>query len=560
MVRVIRDKLVQETLLHVDFLTVAETELTLEGYCLTDGSIDADDISICVTFNGVLAVADRVERHNPPAKNAGEGIQKLGFRVQVPLDFRHKTCYEVSIRTSMGSVAAHLEFGKFVALNESLPSSYLLAAGMICTSLREGSAVRGVVVEPASAFKRLWLEASLSSQVFSATHNVKLLGWRVVGHRMRAARERGGKLWLISDRPMKAGDNGEALFTWLCEHPIEGVEPVYALCKESEDWERMSKIGRVTDFGSREYQMLFLRADLVVSSAADEWVINAFGKRRPYLKDLYGFKFVFLQHGVTKDDISGWVNRYNKDIRLFVTSAQRERESIVNGPYGYDDQVVRQTGFPRHDSLLKRAESTNPQHVIYLLPTWRKYLVKGGANQRTGRNSHNEDFALSHYFKAYQDLISDETLNELLDSHGFEMRFVLHPSLLQEAQLFKPGTHIQVMSQCNYQEAFLDAALLITDYSSVAFDYALLKKPLIYYQFDQEEFFSGHFYDVGYFSYEADGFGPICITKEALLKQVSAYLEGDCCMESTYLKRVDAFFGRQPACRCEAVVKELMKL
>ncbi|BEJ86313.1 hypothetical protein B10525_14460 [Campylobacter jejuni] len=33
---------------------------------------------------------------------------------------------------------------------------------------------------------------------------------------------------------------------------------------------------------------------------------------------------------------------------------------------------------------------------------------------------------------------------------------------------------------------------MITDYSSVAFEMAVLKKPVIYYQFDKDEFFAKH--------------------------------------------------------------------
>ena len=41
------------------------------------------------------------------------------------------------------------------------------------------------------------------------------------------------------------------------------------------------------------------------------------------------------------------------------------------------------------------------------------------------------------------------------------------------------------------QNLFGRCAVLITDYSSVAFDMAYLNKALIYYQFDKEAFFSG---------------------------------------------------------------------
>lgn len=61
---------------------------------------------------------------------------------------------------------------------------------------------------------------------------------------------------------------------------------------------------------------------------------------RKYYKDLFKFNFVFLQHGITKDDISGWLNKYKKNIRLFITAAQPEYESIINGHYNYSKREV----------------------------------------------------------------------------------------------------------------------------------------------------------------------------------------------------------------------------
>ena len=57
---------------------------------------------------------------------------------------------------------------------------------------------------------------------------------------------------------------------------------------------------------------------------------------------------------------------------------------------------------------------------------------------------------------------------------------------------------------------------MITDYSSVAFEMAYLKKAVLYYQFDEEEFFSGKHWQKGYFDYRKDGFGAVCVSENAL--------------------------------------------
>ena len=75
----------------------------------------------------------------------------------------------------------------------------------------------------------------------------------------------------------------------------------------------------------------------------------------------------------------------------------------------------------------------------------------------------------------------------------------------------------------SYREVFAESEMIITDYSSVAFDFAYLEKPVIYTQFDSEEFFNGeHVYTKGYFDYEHDGFGEIAYNLETTMIKIIA--------------------------------------
>ena len=106
-----------------------------------------------------------------------------------------------------------------------------------------------------------------------------------------------------------------------------------------------------------------------------------------------------------KDDLSGWVNRFNKNISLFVTAAKPEYQSIVDGNYFYTDKEVKLTGFPRFDNLV--ADKTKKQIII--LPTWRKQLANS-IDQKTGQRIYNDTFKNSAFFKFYDRLIQDERL------------------------------------------------------------------------------------------------------------------------------------------------------
>lgn len=174
------------------------------------------------------------------------------------------------------------------------------------------------------------------------------------------------QIWLISDRVNIADDNGEALFRYLCSQKGCDLDEYFVIQKDSLDFERLSEIGKVVDYFSHKHKMLHLMADVIISSSGDDFIINPFRKFfAPYRKFLSEQKFVFLQHGIIKDDLSGWLNRYNKNISGFVTSAVDEYNSIVNGYYFYDEETVWLTGLLRYDILYHDEEK-----VITIMSTW----------------------------------------------------------------------------------------------------------------------------------------------------------------------------------------------
>ena len=83
--------------------------------------------------------------------------------------------------------------------------------------------------------------------------------------------------------------------------------------------------------------------------------------------------------------------------------------------------------------------------------------------------------------------------------------------------------------------------MLITDYSSIHFDVATLKKPIIYYQFDKDDFFSKH-YERGYFDYEEDGFGEVIVEETKILEKIKEYILNNFKMEERYIKKIDETF------------------
>lgn len=363
----------------------------------------------------------------------------------------------------------------------------------------------------------------------------------VLAQRTAAMRPRKGSQeqhWIMCDHKSEAGDNAEALYRYLAAHPEHGIKPILALAPDALGYKELSSIGTVVKPDSSQYFSMYLQADVVLNSAADEYMLNPFGPDQKYVRDITPPLSVFLQHGITLHDQSAWLNWTRKNFDIFVTSAVRERESILDGPYAYQSDQVALVGMSRYDRL-----ENEPGRVLVIAPTWRKAL-SGEVDVSTGRVSPNEKFTGSEYFQTWQQLISSPRLNAALNEHGFTGAFALHPSHSGEISKFRGTDRILVESYpFDYQDLFRRGNILVTDYSSVAFDFAYLRKPVAYLQSDRDEFYRGHLYKPGYFNYDRDGFGPVAFTVETLVDELVRMLEGAAEMDVTYRDRVDDFFA-----------------
>ena len=91
------------------------------------------------------------------------------------------------------------------------------------------------------------------------------------------------------------------------------------------------------------------------------------------------------------------------------------------------------------------------------------------------------------------------------------------------------------------QTLLKQAALLITDYSSVFFDMVYMKKPVIFYQFDYETFRSGQ-YPEGYFNYADNPFGPQCQSQDEVFAELTQAIEREFAVSDEYQKEHARFF------------------
>ena len=102
---------------------------------------------------------------------------------------------------------------------------------------------------------------------------------------------------------------------------------------------------------------------------------------------------------------------------------------------------------------------------------------------------------------------------------------------------------------------------MVTDFSSVFFDFAYMGKPVIYYQFDRERYIREHYdFTKGYFSYDAMGFGPVCFDAENLIKQIEASIQSGFAQEQAYADRTEQFFPLRDTQNCDRIYNAIQKM
>lgn len=540
----------------VEFLSIRHQTLRIEGYTKVTG-IDWDEpITLYIKCNDIYYPCETYTRENINEYRFGDQLLFKGipFCVEIPLDgIDDISCVELYLKYRETMILKRdIRYGKFSPIGREYVHSYFFTNGWIIQGKKAGITLKRCkkkerYLQEIKFLKELWKKNEQGNR-----HAVIA---RTVYHLLAPLVKK--KIWLISDRPQSAGDNGEAFFEYVTKKQLPDVRPYFVLMKESSDYDRMRKKCRVVRYMSWRYKLLHLLADKIISSQADDIVINPFYNYSSQYRDLTQKQdFIFLQHGVTKDNVEQWFNRFRTNMKGFICSANPERNSILDGNYFYGEKEVWLTGLPRFDSLYD-----DNKKQISIIPTWRAYLVNNDG--RTGIRTMKDRFGESSYYKMYFELLTNEKLRKAAKKYQYTLSFVCHPNMVDSIKYFNeiPDVLVCNSNDTSYKKIFAESSLLITDYSSVVFDFAYLRKPLFYYQSDSQEFFSGaHTLSKGYFDYERDGFGEVEYTLESTVDRIIEYMENDCRLKDKYRQRIENFFAFNDRNNCQRVFEKIVEM
>ena len=349
-------------------------------------------------------------------------------------------------------------------------------------------------------------------------------------------------IWLISEIGFDARDNGYHFFKYLCEQQRQ-INAIYLISKKNHYYEKVSKLGKTLRPHSLKHFLVFIAADVKASSNVFGCSPNSYLTK--YLLKHHGTGInVALKHGIFKNLHPNYFKK-NAHLDIICCAAKQEYE-FVDKNFGYPAGVAQYTGLARFDALHDYA----CVNEIFVMPTWRRWL--DGASE--------EKFKQSDYFNCWKQFLNSQQLQEILVKNQLKLVFFVHPKLNKHLSLYQ--TNHQLISYLNVHEGddiqthLKSAKILITDFSSVYFDFAYMRKPSLFFQFDEEMFNKEH-YEQGYFDYRDDGFGPVCSTDVELIKQLQMIIQNKYELDPMYKKRIDDFFILSDAKNSERIYQAI---
>jgi CDP-glycerol glycerophosphotransferase (TagB/SpsB family) len=362
-------------------------------------------------------------------------------------------------------------------------------------------------------------------------------------------------IWMYLDKIYKGGDSSEYLYKYAVAQK-DGTRHYYLIDKKASDYARLKKEGyKPLVRGSIKHRLVFLLSDMMVISNSTVFAFNNFGlENSSYIRDLVDFHVCCVQHGMSVQKIAVAQNRLRDNTRLYFCASRYELKNLSHPIYDYMGyNALKLTGVPRYDGLVDRR-----QKQIMISPTWRMQAAVPVRTSEGEQRDYNPLFKESTYYKVFNSLINDPRLLEAAKKYGYRIKYVLHPIVSAQVDDFDKNDYVDVIpavGDMSYEQMFCESSLMVTDFSGIQFDFAYMRKPLVYLHHKDIP----QHYEEGSFFYDTMAFGEICHDNDELIDVLCEYMENGCQMKEEYVKRADDFFYYRDHNNCERIYKEMRR-
>ncbi|MCD7815089.1 MAG: CDP-glycerol glycerophosphotransferase family protein [Lachnospiraceae bacterium] len=407
---------------------------------------------------------------------------------------------------------------------------------------------KGIHVRRSSPLVVLRKEVLLWKQIFTKGTGRRYIPLKMLNFALRPWFSR-QRIWLFMDKIYKGGDSSEYIYKYAAAQK-DGIRKYYLLDKTSADYARLQKEGyRPLRRGSLWHRLIFLNANMVIASNSTVFAFNSYSTATSqYIRGDVHSVTACVQHGMSVQKIAVAQQRLRDNTKLYFCASKYEIENLSRPAYDYQGyDALKLTGVPRYDGLKSRAEK-----ILLISPTWRMNSALPPTKGESVARAYNPHFKDTSYYQVYNSLINDPRLLESARQYGYRIQYVLHPIISPQAKDFTKNESVEIIpsiGDMSYEKLFCEAALMVTDFSGVQFDFAYMRKPVVYLHHHDIP----QHYDEGSFFYETMGFGEICHTNDELIDVLCDYMKNDCRMPDEYRRRADDFFAYSDNNNCERI-------
>jgi len=237
------------------------------------------------------------------------------------------------------------------------------------------------------------------------------------------------------------------------------------------------------------------------------------------LKIRKGTKFIQVWHalgaykkvGYSRKDIGNLKSLTHKNYTDTIVSSDSIVENYAEA-FGIEKEKVHPLGIPRTDLFFDKESIENTKKELY-----KKYeILKGKRIILFAPTFRGKGRKSAHYPEEYIDL---DGIYKNLESNDL-LIIKMHPFIKNKIEI-KEEYKDKIIDMTDYNdvnELLLITDLLITDYSSVIFDYSFMKKPVIFYVPDLEEYSGSRSF---YYDYDEYMYGVVVKNQEELVSVLS---------------------------------------
>ncbi len=269
----------------------------------------------------------------------------------------------------------------------------------------------------------------------------------------------------------KYNDSPKVIFEQLLNHPkSKKLKLVWAL--ENPDNFDIPNAIKI-EINSFKYFIIALKAKYWVSSVNIERGLKFKKDNTIYLNTWHGAGTKKIGNAVSKRKDYDFSN-----VNYLLVQSNFEKNIFINDFGAYEENFLL-SGFPRSDELFKtekkqidiykrKLKIPKDKKIILYAPTWRESKNKG--------TSYDLNIPLD--IKKWQEKLTDE----------YVILFRTHTFTTNILNLKFNDLIIDVSDYPNVNHLLLISDILITDYSTIVFDYSILEKPFLCFGYDYKEY------------------------------------------------------------------------